>query len=290
MKGFRADLFFALLAVLLWSSVATAFKIALEGLTPLHLLLLASWTSCISLAAIITCEKSWPALFHQTRAQWFHSLLQGFLNPFLYYQLLFNAYRILPGQIAQPLNYSWPILFSLFSVLLLGKKLTWRIICGLLVSFSGVVWLASQGATSAVDGNPVAGCLFALGSAAVWSLFWVFNLKDQRPTVHKLFSCFAFGTILITGSAIGTGGLPELSLRPVLASVYIGLFEMGVTFVLWLKALETSKQKHLITNLAYLSPFISLIFLHQVVGETITRASVTGLVLVVAGIGIQARE
>ncbi len=38
----KVSLAYALLAILLWSTVASAFKIALAGLTPLQLLLIAS--------------------------------------------------------------------------------------------------------------------------------------------------------------------------------------------------------------------------------------------------------
>lgn len=287
MTGSRADLLLALIAVFLWSSVASAFKIALLGMTPLNLLLVASWVSCLALAVLITAERGWDTFFKQTRKDWIHSLGLGFLNPFLYYQLLFNAYRILPGQVAQPLNYSWPILFSLLAVPLLGKVVTRQLLLGLGISFFGVVWLASQGRAASTEGSSIAGCLYALGSAAAWALFWILNIQDRRPPLQKLLASFLPGTILVTGAFLKFEQVWFPDITSFVAAVYIGLFEMGVTFVIWLRALEISERKHLITNLAYLSPFISLFFLHWVVGEPIGLSSVSGLILVVAGILIQ---
>ena len=43
----------------------------------------------------------------------------------------------------------------------------------------------------------------------------------------------------------------------------------------------------MIANLAYLTPFVSLILTHFVLGEKITVFSVLGLVLIVTGIIIQ---
>ena len=68
---------------------------------------------------------------------------------------------------------------------------------------------------------------------------------------------------------------------------YVGLFEMGITFVLWLKALKLSKTTALIGNLVFLSPFISLIFIHFILHENILPSTFVGLVLIVIGIMLQ---
>jgi drug/metabolite transporter (DMT)-like permease len=69
--------------------------------------------------------------------------------------------------------------------------------------------------------------------------------------------------------------------------IYIGLFEMGITFVLWLNALKYSSTTAKVSNLIYLSPFLSLILIYFTVGETILPSTVIGLSLIVAGIGMQ---
>ena len=69
--------------------------------------------------------------------------------------------------------------------------------------------------------------------------------------------------------------------------IYIGIFEMGITFVLWLNALKYSATTAKVSNLIYLSPFISLIFIHFTVGETITAYTLSGLTLIVVGILLQ---
>jgi drug/metabolite transporter (DMT)-like permease len=59
---------------------------------------------------------------------------------------------------------------------------------------------------------------------------------------------------------------------------------MGVTFVLWLNALKLSESTAKVGNLIFLSPFLSLIFIHLFVGEDILASTLIGLVLIVAGI------
>ena len=62
---------------------------------------------------------------------------------------------------------------------------------------------------------------------------------------------------------------------------------MGLTFTLWLMAMKYATTTAKISNLVYISPFISLIFIRYAVGETILLATIVGLVFIVSGILIQ---
>jgi len=69
--------------------------------------------------------------------------------------------------------------------------------------------------------------------------------------------------------------------------IYIGLFEMGITFVLWLNALKNAENTAKVSNLVYLSPFLSLLFVSIAVGEKILISTFVGLTLIIGGILIQ---
>jgi drug/metabolite transporter (DMT)-like permease len=100
--------------------------------------------------------------------------------------------------------------------------------------------------------------------------------------------CFVFGAIYITGALFLFTEFSIPSTLGILTAVYIGLFEMGITFILWMKALSLAKNNARIAGVAYLTPFISLVFIHLIVGETIAVSSVVGLSLIVSGILIGA--
>ncbi|GAL12795.1 metabolite transporter (DMT) superfamily [Vibrio astriarenae] len=68
---------------------------------------------------------------------------------------------------------------------------------------------------------------------------------------------------------------------------YVGLFEMGVTFVLWLSALKLTNNTARISNLIFASPFISLMLLSTIIGEDIHPSTLVGLVLIIIGLVIQ---
>jgi drug/metabolite transporter (DMT)-like permease len=60
-----------------------------------------------------------------------------------------------------------------------------------------------------------------------------------------------------------------------------------VTFVFWLKALKYSENTAKVGNLIFLSPFLSLIFIHFLLGERILPSTFAGLGLIVAGLILQ---
>ena len=68
---------------------------------------------------------------------------------------------------------------------------------------------------------------------------------------------------------------------------YVGLFEMGITFLFWLKAMKTATNTALISNLIFISPFISLLLLSAIIGETIYVSTIVGLALIITGLLVQ---
>lgn len=279
---------YAALAVFLWSTVATAFKLALTVLDFIQLLWLASLSSCMVLIAVLTKQGHLHKLWQQPRKAWLYSASLGLINPFLYYILLFKAYSLLPAQEAQALNYTWPLVLSLLSVPLLKQRLRLISLLAIFLSFIGVVLIATRGQFSDLSFANPTGTLFALSSSLGWALFWIFNLRDQREPVLKLASSFLFGVLYASAALLLWSQWPPLHLGGILGGIYVGCFEMGITFILWLKALSLSRDSASVSNIVYLAPFISLLFIWLILGETILLSSILGLMLIISGIIIQA--
>ena len=62
---------------------------------------------------------------------------------------------------------------------------------------------------------------------------------------------------------------------------------MGITFVFWLSALKLSENTAKVGNLIFISPFLSLVFIHFLVGEDILASTFIGLALIISGILLQ---
>ncbi len=280
---------YAMLAVLLWSTVATAFKLTLRSLTPVGLLFFGSATAALVLGLVLTLQGKLSLLRTYTRRDYARSALLGFLNPFLYYAVLFRAYQLLPGQEAQPLNYTWAIALALLSIPLLKQNIRPASLLALLISFTGVYVIATRGHVLAMRFTDSLGVSLALGSSIVWALFWIFSLRDPRDRVAKLFLSFSFGCLITGIYALITGQWVWPTSAGLLGAVYTGLFEMGITFLIWLRALSLSRTTAHVANLIFLSPFVSLVLLSTLAGERIYPSSVIGLVLIVGGILLQRR-
>jgi drug/metabolite transporter (DMT)-like permease len=115
-----------LLTVLFWSTSATAFKITLQYLDVLQLLLYSIITAVVILGIYLLINKNFKAVFKLRPKEYAFYLILGFLNPFIYYWMAIKAYDLLPAQIVQPINYTWVITLSLLSIPLLKQTFSKR--------------------------------------------------------------------------------------------------------------------------------------------------------------------
>lgn len=287
MKPSTLAYLYGIAAILLWSTVATAFKLALNFYTPLQLVLVAVSTSAIALGIILAVQGKLSLVKQQFKSRpWFY-LQTGLLNPFLYYLVLFKAYALLPAQQALSLNYTWAILLPLLSVPLLGQKLRKSDITAALVAYFGVFIIATGGKFSDMNFDSPLGIALALTSTLLWSLYWIVNTKDKGDPVVSLLLSFLVALPLILGTLLLTQSLPKWDMQALAAGVYVGLFEMGVTFVLWLMALKTAERTASISTLVFLSPVMSIGFIAWVLGETIAIATFWGLGLILLALALQ---
>ncbi len=270
-------------AVLLWSTVATAFKLSLQYLSPLQLLGVASLVSTLVLAGVVSQQRQWPLLRQALRRNGRRYLLLGLLNPFLYYLVLFQAYDLLPAQQAQALNYTWGLVLALLAAPLLGQPLTRHDLGACLLGYIGAVVIATRGDLLALQFDSPLGVALALGSTLLWALYWIYHARSEEPPVVGLLLCFLFGLPFVLGAMLWVDGL-QMPWQGLLGAVYVGLFEMGLTFVLWLTALKKATHASRISNLIFLSPFLSLIFIRQFLHEAIAPATYLGLALIVTAV------
>jgi len=277
----------AFITVMLWSTVATAFKLSLRFITPVELLLYSTLFSTLVLAVILQFQGKLRLVLGCTGREYRLSLLLGFLNPFLYYLILFKAYDLLPAQQAQPINYTWAITLSLLSVPLLKHRIGVQHWLALVVSYIGVLVISTEGKPLELHFTDPFGVFLALVSTIVWALYWIYNTRDQRDPVVGLFVNFVFSIPFILTYYLLLEEVRIIPLQGLLGSAYVGLFEMGVCFVLWLMAMKLTDNAARISNLIFLSPFLSLIFIHFILGERILAGTFVGLVLIIIGLIIQ---
>lgn len=284
MNNNTKSIMLASIAVLSWSTVATAFKIALRTLSVFDMLLVSTVTAMAIFALMMTIEKKWGRLWHLSRDVLFGALGLGVLNPVLYYLVLFRAYDMLPAQVAQPVNYAWPIVLLILLAVFNHEPIPGRKYIGMAISVSGVACI-SLGGGGLEGGVSVSGVLMALFSAVIWASYWMLNNKiaGKVDTTVSLFLGFFAGSfvLLLAGCVVG---VQVDSIEGLMSGIYIGSFEMGIPFLTFGMALRITKNPALINQMCYLSPFLSLFLIAIVLGESIATATYVGLVLIVGGL------
>lgn len=290
MKKSSQAFIYAALSVILWGTIPTAFKIALSELSIITMLGITTIVSTVVLFLIVATTGKLKQLREMTGKEIMWSALLGLINPVGYYLMLLTAYSRLPGQVAQPINMIWPIILVFFSIPLLHQRIPSRSFIALLISLIGVYIIASQGDPLHPGRSDTAGVVLALVSGILWALYFVLNVRDRRDEAVKLYTNFLFGAFYLLILMLFSGSFSEeISIRGAAASVYCGIFEMGITFWFWLRALQLAETTDRVSNLIYFAPFISMILLHFIIGEPVYYTTPVGLLFIIGSVIFQNR-
>ncbi len=283
----RTAIILALLSVVFWSGAATAFKKAFCFGSPWQVVFLSVCVSTVVFGIAFIIKR-----YRFNKSDFVAGVYLGFLNPFLYYLVLLTAYSGLPAQIAMVVNYLWPVTLVLLSIPFLGEKLQLGGVAGILLSFSGVAFLTLMGRQS-FEIQPFY-LLLAFISTFIWSVYWLLNTRNSGKAISVLFWSFVSGSFYLAVYGFVSGSeqffLGRSQFLQILPWVlYIGIFEMGLTYIMWNTALKWASRTSVVSGMIFLTPFLALIFIGFVVGEPISLYTVIGLLLVVGGIILEKR-
>jgi len=277
---------YALITVLFWSTVATAFKIALTYLDVFQLVFYACLTSALVLLFPVLIRWQVRALVKTFLEHWQITVIAGFLNPLFYYIILFAAYDRLPAQVAQPINYTWAIVLTFMSVLFLHQRPTRIDYLSAFICYFGAALIATQGNIGPIEIVEITGLVLAILSTFIWSAYWILNVRDPRDQQFAMCLNFlaALPMAFIVCSVFSSF---TVSKEGLFSALYIGVFEMGLAFLFWSRALRLAENTSRVSTLIFLSPFLSLYFISRFLQETIHTTTYFGLVIIITGLLIQ---
>lgn len=283
----RTSLLLALAVVLMWSTVATAFKLTLALISPLQMLWIAVATSFVILLIATILQQKLRLAYQYLRRSGGYFLLLALLNPTLYYLILFAAYDRLPAQQAQALNYTWAVVLSIMAVPFLGQTFTLKKFISIILAYSGVIVIATQGNLLSLDFKNPLGVILGIGSSLFFASYWILNTRNPRDAVVSLLLCFGLSLPMLSVLMLIQGEVTALPWQAVAGGIYIGTFEMGFAFLLWMQAMRMTDNTAQLSNLVYLSPPLSLILLSTLADEPVMFSTIIGLVLIISGVLIQ---
>ena len=278
---------YAGITVLLWSTVSTAFKLALQEMNPLQLITISMSISSILLGLFIIITGEYKTLIQATKKELLLSFIPGFML-FIYYIALFLAYERLPAQIAQPINYSWALMLALLSVLLLKQKLSLKEFFCLLFAYSGIVVISIGGAKHLGTPN-IFGLACVIFSTFLYALYWIYSTKTTFSNTNQLFISFLVSALCGIFILAITKQSISLTTNVFLPAIYIAFFELTIPFILWGMAMRCTQSVSRIASLPFLSPFLALFWVNLILKEHIAPTTYIGLAIILAGTYMQQR-
>lgn len=263
--------------MLAWSTVASAFKIALRHGDVFSLVFGASLTSAFTLTFLAFLQ-------HRGRdvIRFSPNDLMGFLNPVAYYLVLLAAYDRLLAAHALAINYTWVLALALLGVLFLKQRFSPQLAVGLLLGYGGV-FLVVAGCDDFVLGKTeVLGILLAFLSTWIWAVYWVYNARHAHDPLLSLVRQFMVGT-----AASGVLWLlfsRRMSLPGAAGAAYLGIMEMGLSFFTWLSALRLTRNAARLGALVFLSPVLSLVWISIFLQEPLNVLTFAGMGAILLGV------
>lgn len=276
----------AISAILIWSTMAAAVKILLASLPSLEALAISSFFAFLVLLVLNLWNSGAAVMRHYPFRDYLAAAALGFVGLFLYSALYYYGLSQLSSQEACILNYLWPIMLVAFSCIILKEQMTVMKGAAMLCSFAGIVIL-STGSAGGSNGNRALGMTSCVAAAACYGLFSVLNKKadkNQKITMMVIW--------LTTALCALTAGLMVEAWVPVSGVQWLGLLWLGAAcdaagYLLWALALKGEENTAAIANLAYLTPFLSLVVSAVLLKEKIQVRMIVALVFIVGGILLQ---
>ena len=277
---------YAITTVLVWSTMAAIVKKMLYDIPSLEALSVSSVFSFLFLLLVNVKNGMIREMKHYSVKEYGIMSGLGFIGLFMYSALYYYGIANLSSQEACILNYLWPIMLVLFSCIILKEKITVMKIVAMGCSFVGIIIL-SLGNSGGAGGNTLGGIISCIVAAACYGLFSVLNKKadmNQNITMMIIWLTVAVCALvlgLMTENWVPIRGMQWLGI------IWLGVVIDAVAYLLWALALKGTENTAAIANLAYLTPFLSLIVSAVFLKERIELRAIAAVVFIIGGILLQ---
>ncbi len=277
---------YASITIFIWSTIALVSDLLLQTMDSMQVLAISSLFAFLFLLMLNAIKGNLKILKKFKLRDYLILFGLGAMGIFLYYFLLYYGMELLqdPDK-AFIINYLWPLATVLFACVILKEKFTALKGLAILLSFFGVM-LTTTGGSLAMNNTQLIGALFCVLAATAYGLFSVLNKRCNYDNYIAMMF-FYLATFLISGVYLLMRGEPiSLTLWQGLGLAYNGICTYAIAYTLWAVALafgDTAK----ISNLAYMTPFLSMVWTGLYYQRLPNLFSILGLICIVAGILIQ---
>ena len=279
---------FAATAILCWSTVAVTSKLLLGAHNNFQVLWISALFAAVFLFVVNLANGNLKKLKDYKLKDYIISILIGLPGSFLYYVFYYaGTERMLASQ-AFIINYLWPIMSVLFACIILKEKMTVKKAIAIAISFLGVAIVAG-GDVARLNGDLLFGAMFCILGAVSYGIFTALNQKFDYDQSISVMIGYILSFVLTSIINAVQGDLFIPNFVESLGFVWNGVITMAIANTVWVMALKAGNTAK-ISNLAYITPFLSMVWTSLILKEELNIYFIAGLVVIVLGIFIQLKE
>ena len=272
----------------MWSTIPTISKLLLNDMDNYKVLSISSLFAMIAMLIINFASGKWKIMKSYKIKDYLIMAAIGFPGVFLYYAFYYAGANLMPASQAFIVNYLWPIMSIVFASIILKERMTVRKVIALIMSFLGVFTVAG-GDILSFNENTIQGTIFCFLGAVCYGLYTALNKKanydKQVSMTVALFAAFLPSTVIL----LIKGGDLCIEAAQIPGLLWNGVATIALANLFWALALAKGSTAK-ISTLAYITPFLSLVWTFFVLKEKIEPISILGLSIIVAGIFIQLKD
>lgn len=271
---------YLLLTFSLWGSLYVVSRFVLNRLPVFTTAFFRYLIAFITLSFMLHGKKlHWPAAGDRK-----YIFMLGFFGYTVSVGAQLVGTKLAGASMASLINSLNPAAITVAAAFMLGEKLSFHRILGILLSLGGVCITVGPGGSA----HP-AGIAFSLFSVLTWSIISVMVRRVTRKYDALTVTWLAMGIAMVCNLPAGTGqilaskGTFSPDVPCVLGLFYMGIFCTGISYILWNKSLSMLEAG---TCSAFypIQPLTSLLLGCVFMGETITPVYAAGAFLIIFGV------
>ncbi len=285
-ETFKGTLY-ALLAVAMFATLGTGFKMAVTRMSSYSVVVWIAIWATLTLFCLLIRERRVGSIVIELRQRPLFFPVAGTVGLGVQQFLCLKTYEYIPASQAVILHYTYPLMMLLLSWLLFREKSGWWAFCCVALGFVGVFVLVSAGG-GVGDLRLSIGVAVALGTAFSFALFCILIKHASFSVTPGMFLLNLFGMLFLFCLLAIYPMQWSISGTDMLLMAYLGIFPTAVAFILWNKALRMIPTGRS-SNCALLVPILSLICITVVLKERIILLQALGMAIVLMSVFLNVR-
>lgn len=278
---------YALLAVVMFATLGTGFKIAVARMNSYSVVIWIGLWATLALFCFLVKEQRVSMIVSEFRQRPFFFPAAGIIGLGVQQILCLKTYEYIPASQAVILHYTYPLMMLILSGVLFREKTGWPAFGCVALGFSGVILMVAAGGAVG-DVRLSIGIVVALGTAFSFALFCVL-IKHARFAVGPgMFLLNLFGLLFLLCLLPVIPMKWSISGSDMLLVAYLGVFPTAVAFILWNKALRMIPTGRS-SNCALLVPILSLVCIALILKERIVPLQALGMAIVLLSVYLNIR-